>query len=222
MTDAATSRQARAMDRMYRLTRHVYDPTRRYYLLGRDRLIGDLAPPTSGSVLEIGCGTARNLIAAARIHPEARFFGFDVSEEMLKTARANVARAGLGERIRLAHGDAVDFDAAAAFGLPRFDRVYVSYALSMIPPWRTALAGAIGLVGPGGRLAVVDFGDGGGLPRLVRGLLHRWLALFAVEPRADLADELGRLAASRGLGLTSDAIFGGWAQYHVVADDRPR
>ena len=32
--------QAAAMDRMYRLTRHVYDATRRYYLLGRDRMLG--------------------------------------------------------------------------------------------------------------------------------------------------------------------------------------
>jgi hypothetical protein len=31
--------QAAAMDRMYRLTRHVYDLTRAYYLLGRDRML---------------------------------------------------------------------------------------------------------------------------------------------------------------------------------------
>ncbi|NDH95685.1 MAG: SAM-dependent methyltransferase, partial [Planctomycetia bacterium] len=27
------------MDSMYRFTRHIYDFTRRYYLLGRDRLL---------------------------------------------------------------------------------------------------------------------------------------------------------------------------------------
>ena len=33
------------MDRIYRHQRHIYDPTRKYYLLGRDRLIDGLAVP---------------------------------------------------------------------------------------------------------------------------------------------------------------------------------
>ena len=49
-----------------RRQRHIYDGTRRYYLLGRDRLIADLAPAPGASVLEIGCGTGRNLVLAAR------------------------------------------------------------------------------------------------------------------------------------------------------------
>ena len=51
-----------AMDRMYRQQRHVYDVTRRYYLLGRDQLIRRLAPARGRHVLEIGCGTGRNLV----------------------------------------------------------------------------------------------------------------------------------------------------------------
>ena len=61
------------MDAIYRGQRHIYDITRKYYLLGRDRVIDDLAPPPGGSVLEVGCGTARNLITAARRWPDARF-----------------------------------------------------------------------------------------------------------------------------------------------------
>ena len=39
----ATAKDAHpAMDRMYRWTRHVYDASRKYYLLGRDALIGEL------------------------------------------------------------------------------------------------------------------------------------------------------------------------------------
>ena len=34
--------QAVAMDNMYRFTRHIYDLTRRYYLLGRDQLLEEL------------------------------------------------------------------------------------------------------------------------------------------------------------------------------------
>ncbi|MEO0441817.1 MAG: SAM-dependent methyltransferase, partial [Pseudomonadota bacterium] len=61
-----SERHARLMDRVYRSQSGLYDVTRKYYLLGRDQLIRDLAPPPGGRVLEIGCGTARNLICAAR------------------------------------------------------------------------------------------------------------------------------------------------------------
>ena len=41
-----------AMDRMYRRQRHIYDLTRKFYLLGRDELIAGLKPPPGGAVLE--------------------------------------------------------------------------------------------------------------------------------------------------------------------------
>ena len=81
------------MDAIYRSQRHFYDLTRKYYLLGRDALIEGLAPPSGGSVLEAGCGTGRNLIVAARRWPDAHYYGVDISEAMLETARANVAKA---------------------------------------------------------------------------------------------------------------------------------
>ena len=83
---------AAAMDAIYRHQRFIYDLTRRPYLFGRDQMLAELEPPPGGSVLEIGCGTARNLLCAARLYPDAEFFGIDVSEEMLKTARASIAR----------------------------------------------------------------------------------------------------------------------------------
>eukprot|EP01037_Dinobryon_pediforme_P045039 gene45039-57258_t len=117
MTAADTATHASAMDRMYRYTRHIYDLTRKPYLLGRDRLIAGLGLDSGGRVLEMGCGTGRNLILVARRYPKAEVYGFDISEEMLKTARAAVAAAGLGDRIRLAQGDATVFDPQAAFGI---------------------------------------------------------------------------------------------------------
>ena len=99
MSDVTASDEL--MDRIYRRQRHVYDFTRKYYLLGRDRLIQRLNPPAGGRVLEIGCGTARNLVVAARTHPDVRFFGIDISWEMLETARRLVEREGLAADIRL-------------------------------------------------------------------------------------------------------------------------
>jgi len=183
------------MDAIYRTQRHFYDLTRKYYLLGRDALIDGLAPPAGGSVLEIGCGTGRNLICAARRWPDARFHGIDISEAMLETARANVARAGLSDRIAFAQGDATAFDAMALFGVEGFDRVFQSYTLSMIPDWRGALREGVARLAPGGRLDVVDFGQQERLPRWFRAALFAWLARFDVSPRADLFAVIDEIAS---------------------------
>jgi SAM-dependent methyltransferase len=121
------------MNRMYRRQRHIYDGTRRYYLLGRDRLIADLQPAGAASVLEIGCGTGRNLVHTALLYPDARLFGIDVSTEMLTSALNAISRRGLTDRIRVAHGDGTAFDPQALFGIAAFDHVMISYSLSMIP-----------------------------------------------------------------------------------------
>ena len=206
MSDASA-----AMDRMYRHQRRVYDITRKYYLLGRDEAIARLLPRPGESVLEIGCGTGRNLIKAARAYPDARVYGLDVSREMLDTAAASIRRAGLGARIVVAQGDATSFDAQALFGRAAFDRVLISYALSMIPPWREALAAALAVVAPGGALQVVDFGDCAGWPGPFKAGLRRWLAAFDVAPRDDLAETLASLASARGMSAASEAWRGGYA-----------
>ncbi len=183
------------MDAIYRYQRYIYDATRKYYLLGRDRLLSELDPAPGGSVLEIACGTGRNLILAARRYPEARCYGFDISTAMLDTAGAAIARNGLQDRISVTAGDAAEFSPERLFGVPAFDRVMVSYALSMIPPWRTALQRAMDAVAPGGRLHVVDFGEQERLPRVFKSGLRSWLAKFSVEPRAELEAELEKLAS---------------------------
>ena len=103
----------RRMNRMYRRQRHIYDATRRYYLLGRDQLIANLRPEAGATVMEIGCGTGRNLVYPPGLYPEARYFGIDVSTEMLTSAISKIARRGLKDRISVAHGDATAFESAA-------------------------------------------------------------------------------------------------------------
>jgi len=204
------------MDAIYRYQRYIYDASRKYYLLGRDRLIGELAPPPGGSVLEIACGTGRNLVKAARRYPQARFYGFDISSAMLDTARAAILRHGLADRVIVAPGDATDFSGARLFGVPQFDRVFISYSLSMIPPWRAGLRQAYAALVPGGRLHVVDFGTQAGLPRWFRSGLRAWLAKFSVTPRAELEAELKALAAETGARLEFGRLFRDYAQRAVL------
>jgi S-adenosylmethionine-diacylgycerolhomoserine-N-methlytransferase len=211
MSDAAA-----LMDRMYRRQRHIYDLSRKFYLLGRDEAITHLRPAPGDKVLEIGCGTGRNLVKLAEAYPEARLFGVDVSQEMLATAAASTARAGLASRIALSQADAKAFDPRGLFGFACFERVMISYALSMIPPWRKALAQALDLVAPGGSLEIVDFGDCAGLPRPLKAGLRRWLAAFDVSPRDDLARALEELAAERGMTCEIESWFRGYATLAVA------
>lgn len=209
------------MDAIYRTQRHFYDLTRKYYLLGRDALIAGIAPPPGGSVLEIGCGTGRNLIAAARAWPDARFCGIDISEAMLETARAKVARAGLAHRIALARGDATAFDADALFGRAAFDRVFQSYTLSMIPDWQAAIREGAGKLAPGGRLDIVDFGQQERLPAAFRAALFAWLAKFDVAPRASLHAALVAAAGEIGGAARFTPLYRGYAWSGRIARPAP-
>ena len=95
-------------------------------------------------------------------------------------------------------------------------RVFISYALSMIPPWRQVLAQALAAVGPGGRLAIVDFGQQEAWPPWFKAMLFAWLRQFSVHPRADLEAELAQLASDTGAALEFRRLYRGYADYAVI------
>ena len=211
-TAAATA----LMNRIYRRQRHIYDLTRRFFLLGRNRLIADLAPGPGHAVLEIGCGTGRNLILAARTYPQGQFFGIDVSTNMLTSAIEAIERAGLESRVRVAHADATAFHPRLVFDQQRFERIMISYSLSMIPAWQGVLDVALSLLAKGGRLAIVDFGRQERLPATFRALLRAWLALFHVKPTDSLEAEIAARAQRCGAKLTVERPCRGYVVYAVV------
>ena len=199
------------MDAIYRFQRHFYDLTRKPYLLGRDTLISELAVPPSGTVLEIGCGTARNLLRIARRYPTARCFGVDVSTAMLRTAKASIERERAAHRVRAELADATSFDPKLLFGVDRFDRVVISYALSMIPGWKVVLQSSARHIAPNGALYVVDFGDQADLPGWFRQGLFSWLNCFSVTPRLDLYEQLDRVARSVDQPCRFRKLYKGYA-----------
>ncbi|UCI34119.1 class I SAM-dependent methyltransferase [Mesorhizobium sp. B4-1-4] len=207
---------AELMDGVYRWQRHIYNLTRKYYLLGRDRLVDGLDVPAGGTVLELGCGTGRNIILAARRYPDAHFFGLDISAEMLETASAAIAREGLSARVKLAKGDATDFNAGALFGRAAFDRVFVSYSLSMIPGWEKTVSAALAALSPGGSLHIVDFGQQEGLPGWFRSLLRGWLRKFHVAPRESLRDVLESESQRTGATFHFRTLYRGYAWLAIV------
>jgi S-adenosylmethionine-diacylgycerolhomoserine-N-methlytransferase len=210
---------AQRMDAMYRHQRHIYDLTRKFYLFGRDRLLAALPAPAGSHVLEMGCGTGRNLVKLARLAPSAHLYGVDVARVMLDTAAQSLARAGLADRVRLAQAGGQGFDAEAAFGIAQFDTIYFSYVLSMIPGWQAVVERALDQLKPSGTLAVVDFGDQLKAPAWRRSLLLGWLSLFHVHPNAEIERGLRAIAAGLG-GLTLEQdVLDGYA--YVLAMRKP-
>ncbi|WP_337267004.1 class I SAM-dependent methyltransferase [Oryzifoliimicrobium ureilyticus] len=199
---------AALMDGMYRYQRHIYDLTRKYYLFGRDTTIRGLGIENGGSLLEVACGTGRNLALAHRHFPQAELHGFDISEEMLISARATLARKGINAQLHAL--DATRFS-PANFNRTGFERIMISYALSMIPDWEAALDSAIDALCAGGQLHIVDFGQQEGLPPAVKKLLQAWLAKFHVHPRKMLRANLERRAEMNKAQFDFQSIGAGYA-----------
>jgi S-adenosylmethionine-diacylgycerolhomoserine-N-methlytransferase len=204
------------MDRIYRHQRRVYDVTRKYFLLGRDRMIAEIDAGDGARILEIGCGTGRNLIILARKYPGASCFGIDVSTEMLDSAMRAISRARLKARVHVAHADATQFEQRLLFGVDEFDRIVISYSLSMIAQWQSVVGMAIARLAPHGELRIIDFGGQERLPLILRRLLWRWLSAFHVEPRDDLEALLKTTAAAAGAQMTFTRPYRGYAQYAVL------
>jgi S-adenosylmethionine-diacylgycerolhomoserine-N-methlytransferase len=205
MLDQPVGDHAERMDQMYRHQRHIYDLTRKYYLLGRDATIRGLNANPGQSVLELGCGTGRNLRLISRLYPDARLFGLDISEEMLISARNQ-----LPQSAQLIAGDASAFS-KTDFKAGGFDHILISYALSMIPNWQETIVCAIAALKPGGILHIVDFGQQERLPAWFRKLLKAWLDRFHVTPRRALATTAGEIAAKHGCTCQFQPLFRGYA-----------
>ena len=149
MSDAAA-----LMDRMYRRQRHIYDLSRKFYLLGRDEAIAGLRA-------RAGRQGARD-----RLRHRAQSRQAGAAPILRRGSSASTCRGKCWRARRLRwrapgfppaspspEADATAFDPEALFGEAAFERVMISYALSMIPPWREALAQALDVLAPGGSLA---------------------------------------------------------------------
>lgn len=204
---------------MYRHQRYFYDLTRKYYLLGRDRLIARMNVQTGENVLEVGCGTGRNLIIMAQKYPAANFFGLDASAEMLKTAQAKTGAEKL-KNITLETALADTFHYRKTFGSAEpFDTIFFSYSISMIPVWRESIQNALANLKSGRSFYIVDFYDQKDLPRWFQTFLKGWLKKFHVQFWGDLMPYLEDLE-KQGVGkLTISSVA---RRYAFIAEFRKK
>lgn len=202
------------MDAMYRWTRHVYDASRKYYLLGRDKLIAQLGAKDGEAICEVGCGTARNLIKMAKMYPKARFFGLDVSDEMLKTAQKSVDKADT--TIVLKQGFSQNFEPQVLFELDKpLDKIVFSYALSIIPPWKESIDHALELLPSSGEMHIVDFGDMEAQPKWFRKFIFWWLSLFHVYHKPEILQHLETMKVAGKGSLRIKTLYKGYTYIAV-------
>jgi S-adenosylmethionine-diacylgycerolhomoserine-N-methlytransferase len=203
------------MDRMYRYQRYFYDATRKFYLFGRDRLIAQMHVQPGETVLEVGCGTGRNLVILAKKFPRTKFFGLDASSEMLKTAQAKVD-ANKVSNVDLQVALADDFTADGTFSLAEpFDSIYFSYSITMIPTWRESIANALANLKPGHKVYIVDFYDQKGLPIWFQKVLKVWLKQFHVQFWNDLMPHLESLEKEGKIKLDISEVY---RRYSFIAE----
>jgi S-adenosylmethionine-diacylgycerolhomoserine-N-methlytransferase len=126
---------------------------------------------------------------------------------MLEMADAKIDSARL-RNITLAHVLAEDFYYVNTFEMTdRFDKIFFSYSISMIPAWADAIYNALSNLRPGGEMFIVDFYDQKDLPRTFRKMLQNWLKAFHVRFWNDLIPYLGTLETKGLVRLTVTPIY---------------
>ena len=127
------------------------------------------AERAGGRILEVGVGTGISLPDYAR---SSRLVGVDLSEPMLRRARARVAELGLSNVEALAVMD------AERLALPdkSFDVVVAQYVITAVPHPEMTLDEFVRVIRPGGEIVLINHIGAESGPRA---MLERWFAPFA-------------------------------------------
>ena len=121
----------------------------------RDRAVDALALSENARVLDVCTGTADLAIAAVTRARGASVIGVDFAGEMLRLGLAKVRNASLGNRIRLVRGDAARIPVVDS----SCDAATIAFGIRNVAEPERALAEIARVLKPGGRLAILEFGQ---------------------------------------------------------------
>ncbi|HET6890220.1 MAG TPA: methyltransferase domain-containing protein [Pyrinomonadaceae bacterium] len=141
-------------------------------------------------VLEVGCGTGRNLGRLVEtVGDFGKVYGVDLSEGMLGRAKTLCTRKNWGN-VALLHDDAAEYILPEAV-----DGALFSLSYATMPHRKTALQHAWNQLKPGGRLVIMDARiPDGVIGKLYRPLLTRFLKLTVLgNPDVDILEDLRQL-----------------------------
>ena len=146
-----SKKQARAnYNRLSRWYDWIAGSEERYRQMG----VQTLNPQPTERLLEIGFGTGQCLLEFARqVGSDGWVCGIDLSEGMAAVADERVSTAGLGGRVSLLLGDAVELP----FADHSFDAIFASFTLELFdtPDIPRVLQQCARILRPGGKLATV-------------------------------------------------------------------
>ena len=121
----------------------------------RARAIRALALPPSPRVLDLCTGTADLAIAAAAASSDARVIGVDFAGEMLRLGQQKLAARSLDRRITLLRGDATRIPVRDGWA----DAATIGFGIRNVARPEAALEELARVLKPGGRLAILEFGE---------------------------------------------------------------
>lgn len=146
------SKHGHEVEHYYQLHAPIYDLTRWSFLFGRESLL-DIIPdlPSQPTILEIGCGTGKNIQRMEYHFPDAKIIGLDLSPEMLDKADQRLQRSKQVElKLERYNADSFDYNS--------FDLILLSYSLTMFGDQTDMIFNPIlEDLKPNGYIAVVDF-----------------------------------------------------------------
>jgi S-adenosylmethionine-diacylgycerolhomoserine-N-methlytransferase len=211
--------QNKALQHYYKLHSRIYDATRWSFLFGRKAIVEQLAAQTEPQrILEVGCGTGKNLALLAKRFPKAHITGVDVSSDMLSVAKHKLAH--LGNRVTLLdHPYPLmpcedSRSRTPQFNHQKYDVILFAYALSMFNPgWDAAITAAIDDLNDGGTLAVVDF------HRTPFVVFRRWMGVNHVRMEGHLLPVLERYTDSPRHEI--HRAYGGVWEYVLFSGRKP-
>lgn len=138
---------------------HRYDLLNRVLSGGRDvlwrnRLVRHLPPGDDLRVLDVATGTADVLLSlisqSSRVNCGS---GVDLAERMLDIGRHKIDERGLGDRLKLKHGDAQ----ALPFADESFDVSTIAFGIRNVPQVDRGLAEMYRVLRQGGRALILEF-----------------------------------------------------------------
>lgn len=123
-----------------------------------------LDPRPGTTVLDLGCGSGVNFpYLRETVRPEGRVVGVELSRGMLELARERIHEAGW-TNVSVVRGDARRPPVEAP------DAIFASLLAAFFDDPAGAVRRWASLLGPGGRLGLLDFGRTGGLARVLNPL----------------------------------------------------